>query len=305
VNEAGILRLLKQQKHVATEYIVEFVDFFSGDDAHFLVMDYIEHSMSLAVYIQTIHRLKREGILKTNKLLKITKFIFWQLAVALQWLHDEMDCAHLDLCSENVLVHSNFERTDKGTIVVHNDATLKLIDFGCSQIFKNSDFRCDKFATAINGRINREQYLAPKVSSQLEYDARAADMWALGIMFFEALIGDKPFDSIPFEVDSLGDCYSSGSCSRSSPPIEETNSGYWAIYGGRIREHFQSQNIEIGENSLEILEGLLTVEEISRWNAARVLNARYFKSYHKMYQEQIFKNAGQRKRKKRRAIKVR
>jgi len=90
-NEAGILRLLTQQKHSAAGYIVKFVDFFSSDDAHFLVMDYVEHSMSLTVYIQTIHRLKREGILKKRKMLKIIKLLFWQLTMALHWLHGEMD----------------------------------------------------------------------------------------------------------------------------------------------------------------------------------------------------------------------
>jgi len=159
-NEAGILRLLTQQKHSAAGYIVKFVDFFSSDDAHFLVMDYVEHSMSLTVYIQTIHRLKREGILKKRKMLKIIKLLFWQLTMALHWLHGEMDCVHLDLCSENVLVRSNFERTDKGTVVIHNDPTLSLTEFGCAQIFKNKDFQCHIFATA----IDREQYLAPEVS---------------------------------------------------------------------------------------------------------------------------------------------
>ena len=155
----------------------------------------------------------------------------------------------------------------------YENVTVKIFDFGCSEIFKNNDFRCDKFATALN-RIQ----LAPKMSCYLQYDARKADLWALGIMFYEAFFAQQPFRSIPM---------------GSSEDSQTDHTGYDAIYGGEVRKLIESQGLmpllsgKKCADILALLEGLLNVDEDLRWTTAEVLKATYFESYYKTYYSQI------------------
>ena len=163
----------------------------------------------------------------------------------------------------------------------YENVTVKIFDFGCSEIFKNNDFRCDKFATALN-RIQ----LAPKMHDYHQYDARKADLWAFGIMLYEALIGQKPFETIPI---------GSG---------KDDNSGHDAIYSGKVREYMESQGMmsllsgkqSVDDQVLVLLEGLLNVDEDKRWTASEVIKATYFEPYYKAYYSEILQLRQQNKK---------
>jgi len=300
VKEAGILRYLTMQNNAIGDYVVKFVDFFKTHNSYFLCIDYIEQSITLGEYIRTVHHLIREKILSKRKHLRIMKYILWQISVALYWLHTDMSCTHLDLCSENVLVRSTFQKTKAGNLLVSDKAHVKLVDFGCAEVFKDNDFQCDKFATG----TNREQYLAPKVFTHCEYDARTADMWALGIIVYEGYVGCKPFETIPPganspDNNSLSDAPDCSNSSRSDAnyPVDSENNGYWAIYGGNVREHFMNNKALLdklswrkptdAEAPLDLLVGLLDIKGETRLSASQVLLQKLFKSYYKIYYSQI------------------
>ncbi|KAJ3024433.1 UNVERIFIED_CONTAM: Serine/threonine-protein kinase ulk3 [Siphonaria sp. JEL0065] len=59
---------------------------------------------------------------------------------------------------------------------------LKIGDFGLA------DFESESF----NERIGTLQYMAPEVLSHSSYDARC-DLWSMGIVFYEFLVGNSPF----------------------------------------------------------------------------------------------------------------
>ena len=53
---------------------------------------------------------------------------------------------------------------------------------------------CACFALARPPNRGRFQYLSPERARGLAHDTRKADMWSLGVTFFEILVGRTPFE---------------------------------------------------------------------------------------------------------------
>ena len=96
MKEAGILRYLTMRNDVVGQYVVQFVDFFKTDNAYFLVMEYIDNSMSLTEYIEKMHRLLREKVVSKKRHLKIIKYIFWFVPLFI--------CCHLVFANLNCVL---------------------------------------------------------------------------------------------------------------------------------------------------------------------------------------------------------
>ncbi|GET01953.1 aurora kinase A [Rhizophagus clarus] len=99
-----------------------------------------------------------------------------QIAKSLKYVH-EHHIVHRDLKPENLLI-------DKQGI-------LKLADFGWAtyvQDFTNSSLK------TICGTLD---YLAPEMVKRQPYNEKV-DVWALGIICYELLVGTPPFESIGF-----------------------------------------------------------------------------------------------------------
>lgn len=105
----------------------------------------------------------------------------WQISSGLECLHDQ-GILHRDLKPSNVM----FKNADQ----------LMLIDFGISKQLEN----INEDLTNSNIVMGTLPYMSPEAVTALELDERS-DVYSLGIMFYEMLVGSKPFRPIaPVDV---------------------------------------------------------------------------------------------------------
>ncbi|CAG8681827.1 9956_t:CDS:1, partial [Ambispora gerdemannii] len=101
--------------------------------------------------------------------------LFKQLINGVAYLHG-MGIAHRDLKLDNC--------------VVNEHGILKIIDFGCSSVFRYPF--SDKIIMS-SGAYGSDPYIAPECHLEGKYDSRFADIWALGIIFVCMSIGRFPW----------------------------------------------------------------------------------------------------------------
>ena len=100
----------------------------------------------------------------------LARFYFKQFLTSVEYLHSN-NVAHRDLKPENLLLDANL--------------ALKLVDFG--------------FATFVEPgkknktRLGTERYMAPELMYKLAYDAKKADVFAMGVILFVFFSGHPPF----------------------------------------------------------------------------------------------------------------
>ena len=101
------------------------------------------------------------------------KRIIRQCLQALNYLHNH-NIAHRDLKPENILIVGD---------------SVKLIDFGISMLLQDSN-------QLMNSTRGTPFYFAPEVLEG-KYDKRC-DLWAIGVIAFEMLAGEPPFNGEDF-----------------------------------------------------------------------------------------------------------
>ena len=113
----------------------------------------------------------RSGMLSIDEVVAITL----QVAEGLQEAH-EKGIVHRDIKSENIIV------TTKGKV--------KIIDFGVAKLLRGSQHQ------ETGQRIGTGAYMSPEqLWGEEEVDHRA-DIWSLGVVFYEMLTGRLPFEAV-------------------------------------------------------------------------------------------------------------
>jgi len=269
MNESNILQILSLNQPI-DDSIVKYIDFFQNANYYFLVLEYVENCMTLKHFITKSHQYIFEKQLSVKEYQSKIKYIFWHLMRTMDWLHNDMLCCHLTLSAKNVLIENvQFRAGSDGKMHINDDIKVKLCGFGSSEIFVNNAFKCMKSGYTLCPLNDcSEMYLAPNVRDMTGwYDPRAADMWSVGIIFYEALTGKKPFTFIPFDIDDPDICH---------------QAGYDAIYGEKLRQHLADcdlLNFSQKENALTLLVGLLRIDETNRFDAKKTLKSNYFKRH--------------------------
>nr|CAD7577155.1 unnamed protein product [Timema californicum] len=157
--EVKILREVNHPLIIHMEYIRD------TPETLYIVMDFIEGG-DLNSRLQPVLTLTESR----------TKLIFYQLALAVQYLHDKR-IAHRDLKPLNILLTSD-----------RPECLIKVTDFGVSKIEANTWLR-----TQIGSRL----YNAPEVlNAHNEPYTNKVDVWSMGVILFYCLNGCLPFQFI-------------------------------------------------------------------------------------------------------------
>ncbi|MCE4965586.1 Stk1 family PASTA domain-containing Ser/Thr kinase [Staphylococcus chromogenes] len=142
------------------ENIVSVLDVGEEDDCFFLVMEYIE-GPTLSDYI------KSHGQLSPQKAIQFAEQIF----NGIQHAH-EKGIVHRDIKPQNIIIDRN--------------QTLKIVDFGIAKALSETAM------TQTNHVVGTVQYLSPE-QAKGEKTGEQSDIYSLGIVLYEMLIGHPPF----------------------------------------------------------------------------------------------------------------
>lgn len=135
-------------------------------------------AMELLVGQSLAERLKEHGAMHFMELAPLTK----QVLAALQSAHDK-GILHRDLKPENVFVVESRHR---------GQPTAKLLDFGISKSMSYG-FQEEQRLTHTGMVMGTPYYMAPEQARGDSGLDQRVDLWAVGVMMYEALTGRRPF----------------------------------------------------------------------------------------------------------------
>lgn len=157
--------------------IVSIYDVGEFEGNYYFAMEYLERSL------KDVIKSSKEGRLNPEIAMDILK----QISGALEYAHKK-GVIHRDVKPANILLR--------------NDGTPVLVDFGIAKLME-SDSKLTKTGTS----IGTPHYMSPEQIQGMEMDGRS-DIYSLGVVFFEMLQGQTPYqgtDSIVIAVKHVKD----------------------------------------------------------------------------------------------------
>ena len=179
-NEIGILRDIDHPN------IVKLYDVKETSQFYYLVTEYCNGG-GLSDCLEQYQE-------KHNKAFpeEIVQYLMKQIVSALKYLHDKT-ILHRDIKLDNILVHFENEEDRRNKNMLK--AKVKMIDFGFARYLKKEELAYSTLGSPINmdpGILRKLNKMAH--SNEYGYDEKA-DIWSLGTICYEMLIGKSPFDA--------------------------------------------------------------------------------------------------------------
>jgi serine/threonine-protein kinase len=171
LHQPDLLRRFKNEAHVTARLthpnIATLYNFFSEDDLHCLVMEYVK-GKTLAEILQVHKRLPSGECIR----------ILMQLMEGLEEAHS------------NEILHRDIK---PGNIMINQSGYVKLMDFGVAR------FESSARITRMNRVIGTLEYMAPELLTGGKPNIQA-DLYSVGVVAFEMYTG-----KLPFEADQDGE----------------------------------------------------------------------------------------------------
>ncbi|MGI9516176.1 MAG: serine/threonine-protein kinase, partial [Pirellulaceae bacterium] len=143
--------------------IVMVFEFGTVDDLHYLLMEFVD-----GVDLRTA---MRDESLQPDQALSVVQ----QVCEALQYAHDQ-GIVHRDIKPENILLGRN--------------SAVKIADFGLAKLVQSDSY--EQSLTGTQQVVGTRNYMAPEqIEKPTKVDHRA-DIYSLGVVFYELLTGELP-----------------------------------------------------------------------------------------------------------------
>jgi len=208
IKEKDILKYLSSKKRKQCDHIVQYLDFFKSNSRYYLIMEHGGHM--LFDFVVRVHRYiqsKKLDIVEWHKLIKI---IFVQILDAVQYIHDH-NVVHYDISLENLLINDVEVILDSNGKIkfITDNIVVKLCDFGLAE--RNfDDQKNEEYVDYVHEKstkfCGKPNYKSPECTSKQPFNAKANDVWCVGVVLFMMLIGgnmvnkatmnDKAFEQI-------------------------------------------------------------------------------------------------------------
>ncbi len=178
-DDPAFVRLFRDEARLAARLrhanIVQVIDFGVADGAHYLALELVEGcDLRELLRVERTRAGLAPGAPGGGLTSGLVAFLAVELATALEIAHGGAEAiVHRDLSPSNVLLSAAGE--------------VKLADFGIARAIT------DNLATSTRAVRGKVPYMAPEYALRGVVDRRV-DLFALGVLLYEALAGVRPFD---------------------------------------------------------------------------------------------------------------
>jgi hypothetical protein len=173
---ARFLREAQSAAALRSPHVVQILDFGADRGVPYIAMELLEGE-SLADRIARVGRLSPPDVAR----------LMTQVARALGKAH-EMGIVHRDIKPDNIFIVRNDE-----------DEVAKVLDFGIAKSAQHGLGPGSGSTTRTGAILGTPNYMSPEQAEGTKLVDHRTDLWALGVIGFECMVGRKPFDS-----DALG-----------------------------------------------------------------------------------------------------
>ena len=174
-------------KHLDHPNIVKYINLIEKKDDYWLIIEYCNgesFAKALKYYVKKYNRPLPE---------KIVRYFILNVLKAVIYLNHQ-NIIHRDIKSDNILL--NYE--NENDLILNNfiNAKVKLIDFGFARYLDNNELAGSLVGTPMYMDPNvLKTFLESKTRVVQGFYDQKVDVWSLGILTYELLIGIVPFIS--------------------------------------------------------------------------------------------------------------
>ena len=184
------IEILRDIKH---ENIVKLYEVKENKDSFFLVME-LCNGGSLSKCLEKYKE-------KYNKPFseEIVQYLMKQIVTAIKYCHSKK-ILHRDIKPDNILIKFNSEQEKNNIDMLKS--TVKIIDFGFARYLPESESASTVVGSPAYmdpGILEKLSKLKKKIKCNYTYNEKV-DIWSLGIICYEMIIGTLPFNSNSLEA---------------------------------------------------------------------------------------------------------